>query len=153
VKKAVLVVLLFTAVLAITACGGNSLIVDEQDPVVKNGNMPPISIEDVPLSILIDPPDVIGNIYMNATYTNNSNYPITGYDVVVLLKDENEKAYLASYDTVLPGETSPIFNTFGPMSQNVADIEILAYTIIFRDENNETIYIEYDTKLDEYQWY
>lgn len=66
-----------------------------------------ITIEDVPANIEILPPNSIGTVYADVTYTNNTPYPVTSYQLTVLLKDSNEKQYYSCYDTVLPGETSP----------------------------------------------
>jgi hypothetical protein len=70
----------------------------------------------------------------------------------VLLKDKNETTYLTNYDTVLPGETSPLFDTFGPNSMKMSDIEIL--TIEFRavTQDNTTLRVEYDKKLNKYDY-
>ena len=53
---------------------------------------------------------------MEATYTNNSKYPITSYTAKVLLKDTNDTTYLSSFDTVMPGETSPSLKPSVPIS-------------------------------------
>src|SRR5699024_9430963 len=98
-------------------------------------------------------PDSIGNVYMEATYTNNSDYTITGYDMTVLLKDKNETTYLMNYDTVLPGETSPKFESFGPDTQDENDYEILELSVTSRTEEGNTLYIDYDFKLEEASWW
>jgi hypothetical protein len=67
-----------------------------------------------------------------------------------LLKDKNEKAYLSNHDTVLPGETSPKFDTFGPKSLNTSDIEILKYDITVANKDGSKTSFEYDNKLKQY---
>lgn len=128
---------------------------DSSDPTGDDSNqeLPPLYVEDLPLSITIEEPDIIGMVYMSATYTNQSTQTIDSLSMTVLLKDSNEKTYLSCYDTVLPGETSPIFTTFGPKSLSTEDIEILEYSISIIDETGETIYIDYDCKLGRYTWY
>lgn len=113
----------------------------------------PIHPDDIVPTITILEPDSIGNVYMEATYTNNSKYTITGYNMTVLLKDKNEKTYLSNYDTILQGETSPKFSTFGPNTQNHDDYEILTLEVIARTEEGNNLYIDYDFKLGEASWW
>lgn len=117
-----------------------------------NENTPPLTIDQLPLNITIKEPDSIGNVYLNATFTNNSDKNITGYIATILLKDSNEKSYLSMYDTVLSGETSPAFKCFGPKTFNKDDIQILNYQINIDNGDGTTTYLEYDTKLNKYQW-
>jgi hypothetical protein len=113
---------------------------------------PPLKIEQLPLDIQIKEPDSIGNIYIDATYTNNSNKNIVGYNVTVLLKDSNKTTYLMTYNTVLPGETSPKFNSFGPQTKNKEDIQILKYEITIANSDGTKTNLEYDNKLKQYKW-
>lgn len=113
---------------------------------------PPVTVEELPYELTINPPDSIGNVYMDATYKNNSKKSIVGFEMTVLLKDKNEKVYLMCYDTILPGGTSSKFNTFGPKTQNKNDIEILKYTITVANSDGSKTYIKYDPKLKTYDW-
>lgn len=115
--------------------------------------LPLVIVEELPLEITILKPDSIGTRYMEATYKNNSNYAIKGFSATVLLKDKNEKTYLSNYDTILPGETSAIFDTFAPDTGFMTDIEILEYDITVVKEDGTKIYITYDAKLKIYNWY
>lgn len=112
----------------------------------------PVTIEEVPFEVTILEPDSIGQRYMQATYTNNSKYAIKNFTVAVLLKDKNETVYLGSYDTVMPGETSPNFETFGPDTGSPDDIEYIKFDIQAVDENGKDIFITYDAKLKTYSW-
>lgn len=114
---------------------------------------PPIDATDVYFDITILPPDTIGTIWMEATYKNNSKYPITYLQATVLLKDTNEKVYLSSADTVLPGETSPVFDTFGPKSLKTDDIEFLECIFKIIGDNNTEMFVEWDLKLGTYEIY
>lgn len=127
--------------------------VDEPKEPVESADEVPIFLDELPISISIREANSIGTIYMDATYKNNSKYPIVGYSLTVLLKDKNEKAYLSNYDTVLPGEISPNFDTFGPDTKNINDIEKLTLEIIAMTENNKKLYIEYDFKLGMAEWF
>jgi PBP1b-binding outer membrane lipoprotein LpoB len=111
---------------------------------------PPVRIEQLPMNITIRQPDSGGYVYMDATYTNKSDSNIVSFRAIVLLKDKNEKAYLSNHDTVLPGETSPKFDTFGPKSLNTSDIEILKYDITVANKDGSKTSFEYDNKLKQY---
>lgn len=122
------------------------------DKVAEKNEGIPIKVEELPYKITILEPNSIGTRYMQATYTNKSKYPTTGISITVLLKDKNEKTYLTNYDTVMPGETSPIFETFAPPSGKYDDIEILKIEIRASKEDGKTISIEYDNKLKKYDY-
>lgn len=113
----------------------------------------PVRIEELPVHINIKKPDSIGTVYMEATYKNNSNKNIVGYQITVLLKDTNEKTYLSNFDTILPGETSPKFETFGPKTRNKEDMLLLKYDITILNDDGEKTYLTYDTKLKNYEWF
>ena len=65
-----------------------------------------VKLEDFDLDIKVLPADSTGTVYMEVTYTNNSDETLTGYKVTIKLPNV-EKTYLSCYDTVLPGEISP----------------------------------------------
>lgn len=113
---------------------------------------PPLKIEQLPINIKMREPDSIGNIYMDATYTNNTDKNIVGYSVTILLKDSNTTTYLSTHNTVLPGETSPKFNSSGPKTKSLDDIQILKYEITIANEGGSKTTLEYDNKLKQYKW-
>lgn len=157
-----LFVTLLSFVLALTIVGCNSSKKVDEDaknnkPRVEEENknekeLPPVTIEELPLDVTILEPNSSGTVYMQATFTNNSKYAITGFNVTILLKDENEKTYLSNYDTVLSGETSSKFESFGPSTGNLDDVEYLKYEITLTDDNGKDIYLDYDVKLKTYEW-
>ena len=110
-----------------------------------------VKVTDIDLKTKILPPDSIGTVWMEAIYTNNSKYTISSVSYKYLCKDTNETHYLSTYDTVLPGETSPKFDTFGPESGKESDIEFLTCRIVVLGENNEKVFIDYDYKLGTYE--
>ena len=122
---------------------------EEKEPEKE---LPPVTIEELPMDLKILEPDSIGERYMEATFTNNSKYAIKGFNVTILLKDKNEKTFLGNYDTVMPGETSPKFESFAPKTGNTEDIEYLTYDITVIDDNGTEIYLTYDVKLKKYEW-
>lgn len=160
-KKIITTLLSLLIVLTMTGCAStaksdgeadnNKLNVEETDK--KDKETPPVTIEELPLNVTILEPDSIGAVYMEATFTNNSKYAIKGFNVTVLLKDKNEKTYLSTYDTVLSGETSPVFQSFGPDTRSADDIEYLEYEITVVDEDGKEIYLTYDAKLKTYKWF
>lgn len=111
-----------------------------------------ITVDQVPCDIKILEPNSIGTVYMEATYKNNTKLPILSYQATVLLKDKNEKTYLTNFDTVMPGETSPKFDTFGPITQDKNDIEILETEISLDLGNGKYLLVEYNHKLDRYTY-
>lgn len=127
--------------------------VDQPKEPVESAEEVPIFLDDLPIAISIRKPDSIGTIYMDATYNNKSEYPIVAYSMTILLKDKNEKVRLSNFDTVLPGETSPTFDTFGPNTKNINDIEKLKLSITAMTENNKKLYIDYDFKLGVAEWF
>lgn len=160
-KQKLIWIICCTMIVGLIGCGNskiettndNSTNIEVKEENDKNDvKEPPVTIDQLPISITINEPDSIGTVYMDATFTNNSNKNITGYSITVLLKDSNEKTYLSTYDTVLPGETSPIFNTFGPKTQNENDIEFLSYDITITNDDGTNTYLTYDNKLKQYRW-
>ena len=113
----------------------------------------PMLFDEIAPTIKILEPNSIGTVYMEATYINNSKYPITGYSAKILLKDKNETVYLSTHDTVMPGETSPNFDCFGPDTQSESDYEILTLEVTARKEDGNNLYIDYDLKLKEASWW
>ena len=160
-KKLLMAIIAGTLLLSLVGCGGNKTVDNNSENNVnaqvegenEEKEQPPVTIEEVPMNLTILEPDSIGNRYMEATFTNNSKYAIKGFNVTVVLKDKNEKVYLSNYDTVMPGETSPKFETFAPATGNTEDIEYLQYDITVVDENGQEIYLTYDVKLKMYEWF
>lgn len=169
-KKLLMAIITGTLLLSLVACGEDKKVDDnsqnnvnaqveekkdekEEKEQKEQKEQPPVTIEELPMNVTMLEPDSIGNRYMEATFTNNSKYAIKGFNVTVLLKDKNEKTYLTNYDTIMPGETSPKFETFAPATGNSEDMEYLSYDIIVVDENGEEIYLTYDAKLKTYKWF
>lgn len=124
-------------------------VVEKETPKKDDGL---ITVDKVPYEITILEPNSIGTVYMEATYKNNTKYPITSINMKVLRKDENKIGYLMNHDTVMPGETSPIFDGFGPSTMRDEDYEILNITVRAESDDGETMVMEYDVKLDKYEY-
>ena len=132
---------------------------EKGQPIVKTSiapqknevkKQPPVGIEQLPMNITLRQSNRAGTVYIDATYTNNSNRTIVSFSATVLLKDDNEKHNLSSNDTVLPRETSPKFSTLGPKSLNTRDMDILKYRISVINEDGSKTSFEYDNKLKQY---
>ena len=106
--------------------------------------------EELPFEFEMKKPDSAGNVYMDLTFKNNSKYPITYFNATVLLKDKNETTGFYTNNTVMPGETSPKIESFGPKTEKAEDYEIikLEYTL---QADDEEITVSYDYKLNVYE--
>lgn len=115
----------------------------------------PVLIEEVPYKITLLEPDSAGNVYSEVTFTNNSNHIVTSYEIVVLKKDDNEKSYYNTFDTVRPNETSAKFGGFAPNTGLEADLEYLTLTYVVK-RGDDSKQVVYDYKTKKYQvndWY
>jgi hypothetical protein len=158
-KKLFVGALVSAAALSFIACGttdtateSNSTNGTTNSQTATNKDKTPIKLEDLALDVNVLPANSIGTVYMEATYTNNSDKTLTGYNVTVKLPN-GEKTYLSCYDTVLPGETSPKFECFGPESGNFEECEILKYEFTVTNDDGSKTYVEYDNKLKTYSQY
>ncbi|WP_409229103.1 hypothetical protein [Gudongella sp. SC589] len=159
-------VLLTFMVLALVISGCSAAEVDDSVDVAEAEEMPeevpeepedeggelPIHPDQIPYDITILEPNSSGYVYMEATFKNNSDYPITRYHMKVHLKDKNDTTYLSSHNTVMPGETSPIFDSFGPETLDPADYEVLTLAVRAILDNGDELDIEYDFKLGQAYW-
>ena len=66
----------------------------------------------------------------------------------IQLKDTQETIQLSSNEAIQPGQTSTLYAAKAPASGNVDDIEVLKYKISLLSG----VYMEYDTKLKQYNW-
>ncbi|MDR0459413.1 MAG: hypothetical protein LBG68_02970 [Coriobacteriales bacterium] len=89
-------------------------------------------------------------VYTFFTFTNNSPYPIIWLSISALLKDTNTTEYYATDYTVLPGETSTTFHSYGPNSGNPDDIKLLSIEYTVYVGNDQVVEYEYDYKLNNY---
>lgn len=113
---------------------------------------PPISVEDIELlDLKINPPNSVGTIYVEGKFKNNSD--VTIKSIKYTYKYDDEKHYLSSYETLLPGDISTKEETFGPSSGKLEDMELLNIAVTCLDENNQEVYVSYDTKLKLYERY
>ena len=104
------------------------------EPIVKEL---PLRIDKIPLTFNIVNNGAEQTLEVN--YTNNSKETITR-----LMLD----IQLSSNEAIQPGQTSTLYAAKAPASGNVDDIEILKYKISLLSG----VYMEYDTKLKQYNW-
>lgn len=120
----------------------------------KDESVPPLDIKDIVVKINdIAPPDSAGNVHMTACYSNNSSVIIKDISIKVLFKDSNDTAYLSCSDTVLPGETSPNFESFGPKSLLKDDVIFLSCDITILNQDKSETWVSYDNKTGQMEWY
>lgn len=107
----------------------------------------PVLIEEVPFNITLLEPDSLGNVYAEVTFTNNSNHIVTSYEITVLKKDNNEKSYYNTFDTIRPNETSSKFGSFAPSTGLIDDLEYLTLTyVVKRGDDSKQVVYDYKTK-------
>ena len=109
-----------------------------------------VTVEDLEISWQVLSHEDDKQVYAFFTFTNNSPYPIIWLSISALLKDTNTTEYYASDYTVLPGETSTTFYSYGPNSGNPDDIQLLGIDYTVYVGNGQVIDYEYDYKLDNY---
>ena len=102
-KKLFVGALVSAAALSFIACGttdtateSNSTNGTTNSQTATNKDKTPIKLEDLALDVNVLPANSIGTVYMEATYTNNSDKTLTGYNVTVKLPN-GEKTYLSCY--------------------------------------------------------
>lgn len=98
-------------------------------------------------------PDSLGNIYVEATVMNTTNFPLTYFEWTFKDRNSSEKHYLSTYDTIMPGEKSTKMETFGPESGNVDDMDPLTVKFKVRFDKETTLTVSYDYKLQEISYY
>ncbi|WP_411329247.1 hypothetical protein [Blautia hansenii] len=110
-------------------------------------------VSDLQLNLEIEISDNWAQI--KGTYVNNSDYTIKNLIITYIDKATNETEYFGSYDTVLPGETSPISkgDTIDNKEVSLDTLEAIKYQIKAVNENEEEQTIIYDVKLDQYEVY
>ena len=132
-------ILLLIVILAIGGLGTFFVIKNNKkenkiEPIVKEL---PLRIDKIPLTFNIVNNGAEQTLEVN--YTNNSKETITRLTLDI---------QLSSNEAIQPGQTSTLYAAKAPASGNVDDIEILKYKISLLSG----VYMEYDTKLKQYNW-
>jgi hypothetical protein len=110
----------------------------------------PVTIDQVSFDINVLPPNSLDTIYIETAFTNNTDYTLSGVQLTYLDKISNEKRYLTTYDTLLPGDTSANVETFGPESGNMDDFQLLETRITVLKEDGGSVFVTYDHKTERY---
>jgi hypothetical protein len=149
-----------TIIAAVTLCSCGNVTVEQDNGTYIDENIesasapieqPEITVDQLQINNYIPPVDY-GTVWMNSTFTNNSSYPIVYLRIEGFTEDTNESVVLEWRTTVLPGEISPNFLTFGPLSQRSEDIKSTTYYITYYN-NNKTYRLSYDVNQDLYFGY
>lgn len=106
-----------------------------------------VGIDKFKFDYKIKSPDSIGNIWGAATFTNNTEYPVTSM-VLTIKKADNDTTYaMHNLTSVLPGAKSTNFNFLLGKSSKY---EVLKYEYIFK-KDGLTYNVTYDVALGEYE--
>ncbi len=95
--------------------------------------------------------DEYGNMTIDMVYINDSDYPITYFSLSLLNKKNNERIYLSSDDTVLPGEISPKIYYYTDQSMDLKNLEKLKTHVTYVQPDGTRRAITYDYKLKTYE--
>lgn len=127
--------------------------IEEKTEDINYESTPVVTIEELPYTIEIEnpTPDSAGSVYGIASFTNESEYPIVGFTLVATLLDTNENTYYSTYDTVMPGNQSPNFDSFAPSTGELSDLEVKVVEYTIRLDDGSEQMIEYDTQLESYE--
>lgn len=125
---------------------------EEPQEVEEEKVKTPVTVEQVPYEFEMLKPDSIGAVYADFMFENKSEYPITGFDLTIKKKDDDEITYATLYETVMPGEKSPKFEASAAKTGKKEDMEFMKLDIVAKDKEKGIEYhINYDYKLDEYE--
>lgn len=145
-KYKLLIILFFVAIIGV----GIFLKVNKKPEVNNNLQVEvkdlPFKVESTPLTLNIVEEE--GTKVLQATYKNDSKEVISRFVLQVKLKDTGETIEMKLNESVEPGQVSAIIKGKAPESGNIDDVEVLKYKMSLRSG----IYMEYDTKLKQYNW-
>ena len=118
---------------------------------VKESKTKDFDINDLAFDLSIVPSN--NWVQISGTYMNNSDYTITQMIVTFTDNTTNNIVYWGTYDTVLPGETSPISegDSIDNMDTKMESITPTKYSIDAKSPDGNNVRITYDVKLDEYR--
>ena len=145
-KYKVLIILLMVFVI-----GASSLyIINKNKKNSTNIEQPvkelPFKVDLVPSTLNIV--DENGSKVLQTSYKNDSEETIYNLRLEIMLKDTGEVVELHFNEVVEPGKSANIFKSKAPKSASIDDVEILKYKISLKSGT----YMEYDTKLKQYNW-
>lgn len=158
-KKKLLILGLITALsLSITSCSDDAkketsndeLQVSNTEIKQEGGKQDVLETYDMfETNVILDEADSNGNIYGKMTVKNNSKFPLTKF-VAAAVRGNNEKTYFICDDTVMPGDTSPIFTAIISENGESTDFKFIKYEYELKNEDKK-LYTIYDIQLDEYE--
>ena len=119
---------------------------EEPQPYKLEPKELPLRVDTVPVTFNIV--DENGTNMLDCSFTNNSNVDITSFTLELNFKDTNQATSITFNNLVKAGQTSEIVKINAPASANKDDVEILKYKI----STTNGVYMEYDVKLNQYNW-
>lgn len=106
----------------------------------------PLRVDTVPVTFNVVNENGIN--MLDCYFTNNSNADIVSFTLELNFKDTNQATSITFNNLVKAGQTSEIVKINAPASANKDDVEILKYKI----STTNGVYMEYDVKLNQYNW-
>lgn len=108
---------------------------------------PAVSIEDIAYEGETFHDDVLGDM-LRYTIINNSNYTLKTYTCYGTNKDGSEELSIGYTNTLLAKEKSPIQEDYS--ISNLEDLKPTMYSYEYIDEEDRTVLVDYDVKLEKY---
>ena len=106
----------------------------------------PFKVDSVPSTLNIVEEN--GDKVLQTTYKNDSQETIYNLRLEMMLKDTGEVIEVQFNEAVEPGKSSSAIKSKAPKSGKIEEVELLKYKISLRSGT----YMEYDTKLKQYNW-
>ena len=140
-------IILLIVVLIICVIVGFFIINNKKDTNVQpTAKELPLKVDELPVTLNIV--NNGGKMVLEATYTNNSKETITRLTLDVQLNDTGEVIEISSNEVINPQQSTTIYATKAPSSEKLEDVEVVKYKISLANG----VYMEYDTKLKQYNW-
>lgn len=106
----------------------------------------PLRVDAVPVTFNVVNEN--GTNMLDCSFTNNSSADITSFTLELNFKDTNQATSVTFNNLIKAGQTSEIAKINAPASANKDDVEIVKYKI----STTNGVYMEYDVKLNQYNW-
>lgn len=106
----------------------------------------PLRVDTVPVTFNVVNEN--GTNMLECSYKNNSNANITSFVLELNFKDINQVTNVSFNNLVNSGQSSEIVKINAPASANKDDVEIVKYKI----STTNGVYMEYDVRLNQYNW-
>jgi hypothetical protein len=106
----------------------------------------PFKIDSIPLNLSVVEEE--GTKVLQVSYKNDSKETIYNFRLEMMIKDIGEVIEVEFNGAVEPGKSSDLFKQKVNKSANKDNIELLKYKVSLKSGT----YMEYDVKLNQYNW-